>query len=51
MKVKMIHEAGQPIREYSDNYGNRLIEQGKAVFAAPETPVTPEVDDSPQGEA
>lgn len=48
MKVKMIHEAGQPIREYSDNYGNRLIEQGKAVFAAPETPVTPDENNSLQ---
>ena len=42
MKVKMIKEQGQPVRECSDSYGNRLIEQGKAIYQSPETPVTSE---------
>ena len=39
MKVKMILEPDQPVRECSNSYGNRLIEQGKAIFQNTDTPV------------
>lgn len=35
MKVKMIREEGQPIREVDDCWGERLIEQGEAIIIAP----------------
>ena len=31
----MLKEPGQPIRDVDDCWGERLIEQGQAIFAAP----------------
>ncbi len=34
MKVKMIKEPGQPVADVNDDWGYRLIEQGKAIPVA-----------------
>lgn len=49
MKVKLIKEPCQPVAEVNDDYGYRLIEQGKAIPAS--EPILPKTIKKKTGDA